>query len=98
MVECLSFLRALACKNLAIQNKLIQHLDVFIKAASGELGFQIGELLQEVFSGGPSVSLSVNEDQIWRIIQLMFSRGKEIYVDRNAALLEALNEILLVQF
>ncbi len=77
-------------------NRLFQLLDDFIKAASGELGFQIGELLQEVFSGGPSISLSVKEDQIWRIIRLMFGKGKEIYTERNSALLLALNELLMV--
>ena len=96
LIECFTFLRALACKNLAVQTRLIQHMDVLIKAASGELGFQIGKLLREVFSGGPSISLSVNEEHIWRIIQLIFGKGKETHTQRNAALLDALNELLIV--
>ena len=98
LIECFSFLRALACKNLSIQTKLIQHLDVFIKAASGELGFQIAKLLREVFSGGPSISLSVKEEQIRRMIRLIFGMRKEIYIQRNAALLDALNELMMVSF
>ena len=119
LIECLSFLRALACKNLTVQtryenyygshknswciqnaiiviHRLLEHLDVFIKAVSGEIGFQVAELLQEVFSGGPSISLSVKEEQLWRIIKLMFRKGKEFYAQRNAVLLRALNELLMV--
>ena len=61
------------------------------------LGFQIGELLREVFSGGPSISLSVKEDQMHRIMQTMFANGKEDYTSKNSALVGALNELLLVR-
>ena len=57
---------------------------------------QIGELLQEIFCGGPSISLTLKDDQIWRIFRLLFSKGKEYYAERNAALLGALNELLMV--
>ena len=76
--------------------RLLQHVDVLIKAASGELGVLIGELLKEVFSGGPSISLTVKEEQMWRIIKQLFSKGKEAYPLKNSTLLAALNELLMV--
>ena len=80
-----------------LYNRLMEHVDVFIKAASGELGYHIGELLWVVFSGGPSISLSVKEDQLWKIIKLMFAKGKEFHAQRNSVLLAALNELLMVK-
>jgi hypothetical protein len=77
--------------------RILKHLDDFIKAASGELGVQIGELLREVFSGGPSISLSIKEDQIHKILQTVLANGKESYTSTNSALLDALNELLLVR-
>ncbi len=78
-------------------HRLVQNLDVFIKAASGELGFQIGELLREVFSGGPSISLSVKEDQICSILQTTFVNGRDNCTSSNSVLLDALSELLLVR-
>ena len=71
-------------------------MNIFIKAAAGELGPYIGELLREIFNGGPSVTLSVKEEQIWRIICLIFAKPKKMNSLTNAALLDALNELLLV--
>ena len=71
-------------------------MDSFIKAASGELGPYFGELLHEIFTGGPPITLSVKEDQIWKIMRLIFARGKKRNTITNAALLSALNELLLV--
>ncbi len=72
-------------------------MDTFIKAASGELGPYIGELLREIFAGGPSMTLSVKEDQIWRMMCLVFSKRKQTNTLTNSYLLEALNELLLVR-
>lgn len=72
-------------------------MDVFIKAASGELGFEIGELLREVFSGGTSILLSIKEDQIRRIMWTVFAKGQENSTSKNSALIAALNELMLVK-
>ena len=58
----------------------------------------IGVLLREMFSGGPSISLTVKEDQIWRLITQLFSKTKEICPLKNSALMDALNELLIVSY
>lgn len=76
--------------------RLLHHLDAFIKATSGDLGQNISELLREIFRGGPSITLSLNEDQLWRMMLVMFRREKEADSMNTAALLDALNELLHV--
>ena len=77
--------------------RLLAHLDDFIKAASGELGFEIGKLLCVVFSGGPSISLSLKEEQIFKILHTVFVKENEDRTDINAALLDAISELMLVR-
>ena len=76
--------------------RLLHHLDSFIRAIPGELGPHFSELLREIFKGGPSITLSVKEDQLWKMVRLIFARGKEESSLTNSALLEALHELLLV--
>lgn len=73
-------------------------MDAFIKAASGPLDFHISELLHEVFRGGPSVTLSLDEDQLWRMIHVIFAKGKETTSMATAALLDAFQELLQVRY
>lgn len=76
--------------------RLLQQLDAFIKAIPGKLGPSIGVLLCEIFSGGPSITLSVKEDQIWRMVCKLFAKGKEAHCQTNSALMSALTELIQV--
>ena len=84
------------CMSGSLLHRLLKHLDAFIKAAAGELCPYIGELLCEIFSGGPSITLSVKTDQIWKLMWLIFTRGKENFSHTNTALMDALIELLMV--
>lgn len=77
--------------------RLLYHLDAFIKAVPGELGPYIGELFCEIFKGGPSITLSLKEDQLWQMINLIFARGNESFTDTHAVLLDAFHELLIVK-
>ena len=68
-----------------------------MKAIPGDLGPNISELLHEIFRGGPSITLSLKEEQIWKMICLIFAKGKEKCSDTNAELLEAIHEFLIVR-
>ena len=75
---------------------MLQHLDVFLKACvkgSGQLDLSIGLLLQETFKGGPSVTLSVKEDHIVTMMNLLLKKGSS----SDPAILCALTEILMVK-
>ena len=69
---------------------------MLIKAASGELGPYIATLLRELFQGGPYIALSLTEDQLWRMMQVMFARGRETSCVTTAALLDGFHELLMV--
>ena len=76
---------------------MLKHLDAFITAAAGELGPFIGQLLCEIFKGGPSIALSLKYDQIWEMMKLIFARREDESNSESAcALLGALHELLLV--
>jgi hypothetical protein len=79
-----------------VWHRVLRHLDSLIKAAKGELGPYIGELLREIFAGGPQITLSLKEDQIWKLMRLIFAKGKEFNSFTNASLLSALIELLVV--
>lgn len=74
--------------------RLLEHLDTFIKMASGELFLHIGELLNEMFTA--SISFSVKEEQIQKILKIVFAKGEEKYPLRNSVLMGAVQELLLV--
>lgn len=72
-------------------------MDAFINAASG-MHNVVGELLREIFIGGPSITLSVTEEQIWKIMRVIFARRRGNFPQtNNSVLLEALHELLLVR-
>ena len=73
-------------------------MDIFLNVImkTNELGLYIGGLLQKIFSGGPSIALSVSEDQIGKIMMIIFGRGNENSSRINAALMESLEELLMV--
>ncbi len=75
---------------------MIHHLHVFLKASTSELGPYIGDLLREVFSGGPLVTLAVKEEHIYSIMKIVFvNRGKTLS-HTNVSIINALLELLLV--
>ena len=75
---------------------LLRHLDSFIKASSGELAPYIGELLCEVFRGGPSITLLVKDEQIWQIVRKIFAKDVEAKPKKMASFLDALIEFAMV--
>ena len=60
------------------------------------LGPHIGELLREIFRGGPSITLSLKEEHMWKMIRVMFIGGRDNVSMTTAAFLDAFQEILLV--
>ena len=75
---------------------MIHHLHVFLKASNSELGPYIGDLLREVFSGGPSITLAVKEEHIYSIMNLVFLNRGEKCTSVNMSIINALFELLLV--
>ena len=72
-------------------------MEQFLNVSScSHLGPHIGALLREIFRGEPSISLSVSEDQIMKIMQAICSKKKEMSTQTNAALVDALQELLMV--
>ena len=76
--------------------RILHHLQVFLKASTSKLGPFIGDLLYEVFSGGPSVTLAVKEDHIYTIMNLVFVNRGEKCSKLNMSIINALLELLLV--
>ncbi len=76
--------------------RLIPHLHVFIKGCSGHLGHYIGLLLREVLSGGPSVTLKVKEEDIFKMMCVLFTSEKETASTTKYTLFSALMEFLEV--
>lgn len=72
-------------------------MDAFLQAASGELGSYISELLHEIFKGGPSITLSLKDEQLWKMLRLMFIRGKETSSMTIVTLMDTFQDILLVR-
>lgn len=81
---------------LYLQTRLLQYTDIFLNVMSGDLGPSVGILLQEIFRGGPTISLAVKEGQIQKMLQSMLAKGKETAAETNSALAEALQELVLV--
>ena len=73
--------------------RLLQHLDLFLNFLSGKLSSYAGELICEIFSGGPLITLKVKKEQVLRMMQLFFANGKEI----SDCLVHPLQELLLVR-
>ncbi len=76
--------------------RVLNHLHVFLKASNSELGPYIGDLLREVFSGGPSITLAVKEEHIYSIMNLVFLNRGEKCTSVNMSIINALFELLLV--
>ena len=122
LTECFHFLRALACKNLKVQQRyvlghslftpstpnyikyfrLLEYISLFLKAATF-IGAPVGTLLQEIFSGGPSISLKVKEEVVVRMMHLVFvkeesnlSSASLLDHEGRAAMVMALQELVQV--
>ena len=58
----------------------------------GKLDLAIGNLLFEIFRGGPSIALSVKEEHITTMMTLLFTEGS----CSSPAISNALTELLMV--
>ena len=74
--------------------RLLQCLDVLLKACiegNQALNSCIGDLLQEIFKGGPQIALAVKERQIVTMMYLLFDKSTQ-----NPSLMSALMQLLMV--
>lgn len=77
--------------------RLLQHLDLFLNSCSLEqvkLGLPIGELLQEIFQGGPSITLIVKDQHIAKMMSLSLLIASD-NCDQHA-ILQALIDLMVV--
>lgn len=82
--------------NLVIKHcRLLQYLDLFLDAcleSQEKIDLAImGKLLEEIFSGGPSVTLQVKEKHIVKMMKLFFSE------EPSPSILQALMKLLVVR-
>jgi len=94
-VECLKLLKALSCGNAAVQEKVFDHLSQLLEIkVVDRVGMQIlTSTIAEVFQqAGPEICLKVKEDQMRRILQLVFEGGE----DGRAELVSTLHSIAKV--
>ena len=82
--------------------RLLEYISLFLKAATF-IGAPVGTLLQEIFSGGPSISLKVKEEVIVRMMHLVFvkeesdlSSASLLDHEGRAAMVMALQELVQV--
>ena len=55
--------------------RLLQYIGLFLKA-SRHIGSPVGILLREIFSGGPTITVKVKEEQIIQMMHFVFARDK----------------------
>ena len=53
----------------------MQYLGLFLKA-SRHIGSPVGTLLREIFSGGPTITVKVKEEQVIQMMHFVFARDK----------------------
>ena len=56
-------------------HRLLQYTSLFLKA-SRYIGSPVGTLLREIFSGGPTITLKVKEEQIVQMMHFVFARDE----------------------
>ena len=77
-------------------------MNLFLKAAV-YVGSPVGVLLREIFSGGPTISLKIKEEQIIHMMHLVFAKEKSeistatrLGIEGKAAMIVALQELVKV--
>ena len=70
-------------------------MNLFLKAAI-YVGPSVGVLLKEIFSGGPTISLKIKEEQVIQLMHLVFARETGMGLEGKAALICALQELVKV--
>ena len=82
--------------------RLFENVNLFLKVAV-HVGSPGGILLKEIFSGGPSISLKIREEQIIHMIQLIFKKNEcetssspGLGIEARCAVLLALQELVKV--
>ena len=82
--------------------RLLQYVSLFLKA-SGHIGSPVGTLLKEVFSGGPTISLKIKEEQVVQMMHLVFARDDRervnatgLRIDGKMTMILALQELAKV--
>ena len=79
-----------------LHGRLFEHIDIFLKACSTKkTGTKIcrcmGRLLQSIFNGGPTITLSVKEEHIVIMMNLLFGSRHGCDPAMMSALMELIN-------
>lgn len=81
--------------------RLFEYTGLFLNAAV-YVGPSVGLLLRELFSGGPSISLKINEEHIQHMMNLVFMQGRSgtlsLGTEGRAAMMLALQELVKVYY
>lgn len=81
--------------------RILQYVDLFLRAASADVAPHVARLLREIFSGGPSLSLKIKESQIASIMDKVFLKNTRsgqatISLEGKAEFVAALQELVTV--
>ena len=90
--------------------RLFEYVNLFLKVAVHDgplaeplVGPLVGILLREIFSGGPSITLKIKEEQIIHMMQLVFKKedcdtpsSTELLMEARCAISLALQELVKV--
>lgn len=79
----------------------MRYVNLFLKAASGDIAPYVARLLKEIFSGGPASSLKVRENHATHMMDLVFSKktrlGPNPTMEGKAEFLKVLEELIMVR-
>ena len=64
--------------------------------ASRFIGSPVGALLREIFSGGPTITLKIKEEQIVQMMQFVFSQDESSGSGGKLSMILALQELIKV--
>ena len=77
--------------------RLVQHTSDFVKFATTDFGISLGVLLCEIYQGGPSLCLALENEDVQKLIQIILSKKWEKQSEINCTLAQALQELILVR-
>ena len=82
-------------------HRLLPYTSLFLKA-SRYIGSPAGTLLREIFSGGPTITLKIKEEQIIQMMHFVFARDESRLdgsedIGGKMSMILALQELVKVQ-
>ena len=77
--------------------RLLQYTSLFLRAFRC-IGSPVGTLLKEIFTGGPTITLKVKEEQIVQMLHFVFTQNEssEEPIDGKMSMILALQELVKV--